>query len=219
MSAEPPFGLKFSNIPLVNLRMEFKNTFAFLHSADAENCLTPPVKPVRMRLFIWGGMPEDFMTLILQRAILGVESYLPGALMHTSMVLGRGSKELFAKLRNPFSLGSTSSAVANIYDRMPAAVHPELSLRHLDQALYGRNVTFYKKVRNPIFHGKQLSEPSIDGMREAFLHLAHLYEWIDHWFPPEELIKSGSVLATVPAKPAKRGHSHTDPDTPHASRK
>ena len=100
------------------------------------------------------------MTLSLQRAILGIEAYLPGALIDTSSILGTLSKELYAKLRKPFSFGS-KSAVANIYHHSPSAVHPELSLRHLDQKLYDRNVAFYGMVRNPIFHGEQMHDPEI----------------------------------------------------------
>ncbi|MGH9401649.1 MAG: hypothetical protein ACRD2P_06045 [Terriglobia bacterium] len=208
LSAQLPFGLKFSNIPLINLRMEFNDTYAFLSTSDAEECLKPPVKPIRARLFIWGGMPDDFMTLVLQRAVLGIEAYLPGALMHTSSVLGNLSKELVAKLKNPFSFGS-KSAVANIYDRMPAAVHPELSLLYLDQDLYGRNVLFYREVRNPLFHGQQLTQPTISSMREAFLHLAHLYAWIDYWFDPEKLIKGGGIFAGVHLRNAKKATNYT----------
>ncbi len=203
VSDEPPFGLKFSNIPVINLRMEFNYMYAFLHSRDAEACLKPPLKPIRTRLFVWGGMPDDFMTLVLQRAILGIEAYLPFALWYTSAVLGNMSKELVAKLKKPFSFGS-KSAVANIYHRMPAAVHPELSLRHLDEALYERNVAFYREVRNPLFHGQQLTEPSVSSMREAFLHLAHLYEWIDYWYNPEKLVKGGAVFAGVHMRYAKK---------------
>jgi hypothetical protein len=112
--------------------MEFNDTYAFLNSPEAEECLKPPARPIRVRLFIWGGMPGDPMTLLLQRATLGIEAYLSGALWHTAAVLGSLSKGLVAKLKNPVLFGS-KSAVENIYHRMPAAVHPELSLRHLDQ--------------------------------------------------------------------------------------
>lgn len=196
MCAEPPFGLRFGNIPLINLRMEFNGTYEFLSSTDAEDCLRAPVKPVRTRLFIWGGMPDDLMTLLLQRAVLGIEAYLPGALMMTSAALGKVSNDLVRKLKDPFSLGSRS-AVNNIYHRMPAVVHPELSLRHHDGALYKRTQSFYREVRNPIFHGQQVANPSIQGMRDAFSHLAHLYAWIDYWYNPEQLIKGGATLAGV----------------------
>lgn len=196
MRSAPTFGLKFDNIPLINLRMEFNQTYRFLHSSEANDGLRPPIKPIRTRLFMWGGMPDDLMTLLLQRAILGVEAYLPGALKHTSAVLGNLSKELFERLDHPFSFGS-KSAVANIYHHMPEAVHPELSLRHLDQPLYEATIAFYREVRNPIFHGQQLSAPDLSNLQGAFLHVARLYEWIDYWFDPEKLLKGGKEFSGV----------------------
>jgi hypothetical protein len=196
VKAPVQFALKIENIPLINLRMEFNRTYAFIHSQDAENCLKPPIQPVRAPMFIWGGMPDDLMTLLLQRAILGVEAYLPGALIHTSAILGNLSSTLSAKLQNPFVFGARS-AVLNIYHRAPTAVHPELSLRHLDQDLYERNVQFYRLVRNPIFHGKQIHNADVLHVRGAFNHIAQLYEWIDYWYNPEKLIKGGAAFAGV----------------------
>jgi hypothetical protein len=66
------FALKFGNIPLINLRTEFNRTYVFVGSQYAEICLKPPIEPIRAPMFIWGGMPDDLMTLLLQRAILGV---------------------------------------------------------------------------------------------------------------------------------------------------
>ena len=193
------FPLKFENIPLINLRMEFNSTYAFIHSQEAESCLKPPIEPVRAPMFIWGGMPDDLMTLLLQRAILGVEAYLPGALIHTSAILGNLSSTLSAKLQNPFAFGGRS-AVANIYHHAPAAVHPELSLRHLDKDLYESNVHFYRLVRNPMFHGKQIHDADITHIRSAFDHVAQIYEWIDYWYNPEKLVKGGAAFAGVRAR-------------------
>jgi hypothetical protein len=204
MSTTEAFTLKFGNIPIINLRMEFNKTYAFLHSPEAEDCLKPPLRPIKVSPLIWYGMPEDLMTLLLQRAILGVEAYLPGALIHASSILGILSEKLYVKLRNPFSFGSRS-AVANIYHRMPSAVHPELSLKNLDQELYERNVAFYRVVRNPIFHGQQLNHPEISSIREVFLHIAFLYEWIDHWYNPEKLWPGGTAFAGVHLRYPNKG--------------
>ena len=190
------FLLTFENIPLINLRMEFNSTYSFIHSQEAECYLKLPIEPIRTPMFIWGGMPEDLMTLLLQRAILGVEAYLPSALIHTSAILGSHSSTLSAKLRNPFSFGA-KSAVVNIYHRAPAAVHPELSLRHLDVTLYERNVQFYRLVRNQIFHGKQIRDADISHIRSAFDHIAQIYEWIDYWYNPEKLITGGASFAGI----------------------
>jgi hypothetical protein len=141
-------------------------------------------------------MPDDFMTLILQRAILGVEAYLPAALISTAAAIGNLTKDISEKLDKPFSFGSRS-AVENIYHRMPCAVHNELSLRHLDHSLYDATIVFYRDVRNPLFHGQQLRDPDIDKIQNAFLLIAYLYRWIDFWFNPEKLVAGGAVFAGI----------------------
>lgn len=199
MQTDELFGLTFDNIPLLNLRMEFHRAFSLVFSEGFEKVLKQPLQPIQAPPMVWYGMPEDFLTLLLQRAILGIESYLPGALIHTSAILGKISEEHFTRMRNPFSFGARS-AVKNLYHLMPAEVHEELSLMHLDQALYQKTGLFYKHIRNPIFHGKQLREINIAALRSAFNHLALIYEWIDYWFDPEKLIDGGSALANVRAR-------------------
>jgi len=190
------FGLKFSNIPTLNLRMEFNRTYAYLFSDAAEAALKPPIRAIEVPMFVWLGMPEDLITLLLQRAILGVESYLPAALKFASAQLQVVTSELFAKLNDPFSFGAKSAA-SNIYHRMPSAVHPELSLKYLDQELFEKTIRFYKVVRNPLFHGQQLHDTDIEAIRRAFDHLARIYEWIDYWHDPELRISGGGQLAAI----------------------
>lgn len=196
MRTEALFGLKFSNIPALNLRMEFNRTYAYLFSDAAEAAMKPPIRAAKAPMFVWLGMPDDLMTLMLQRAILGVESYLPLALKFASAQLGVVSPELFAKLDDPFSFGAKSAA-SNIYNRMPSAVHPDLSLRHLDQELFEKTIRFYKVVRNPLFHGQQLYDTDIEAIRRAFDHLAKIYEWIDYWHNPELRISGGGQLTAI----------------------
>ncbi len=86
---------------------------------------------------------------------------------------------------------------------------PELSLRHLDQDLYELNARFYGEVRNPIFHGQQLTRVTILGMRAALLHIARLYEWIDCWCNPEDLLeKGGAAFAHVRPRDAGESPNH-----------
>jgi len=193
---EDLFGLKFSNIPTLNLRMEFNRTYAYLFSSAAEKALKPPIQPIETPMCVWLGTPNDLMTLLLQRAVLGVEAYLPAALKIAATQLGIASGELFAKLDNPFSFGS-KSAVSNIYHRMPSAVHPELSLKYLDQKLFKDTIMFYKVVRNPLFHGQQLHDTGIEPIRRAVDHLARIYEWIDYWHNIELQMKGAGQLTGV----------------------
>lgn len=182
----PPYGLTFCNIPLWNLRNEFDEMRTFVLSPAGQESLRPGPHlrdGIHTTIMTWRGMSDDFMTLLLQRSILGVESYLPAALGYVASFIGVATPELVAKLRVPSKFGS-KSIVSNTYHRMPAAVHEELSLKHLDSTLYDINVAFYSDVRNPIFHGKQLASPPIAGIRAAFDHIQRLYDWIDYWHEP-----------------------------------
>lgn len=196
------FGINFSNIPIVNLRIEFNNAYAFVFGEQAERALRPPIQAVEAPMLTWFGMPEDLFTLMLQRAILGIEAYLPAALKDVSAKLGHVSSERWAQIDDPFGLGGRS-AVNNIYHRMPSLVRPELSLKHTAPALYERTLLFYKHVRNPLFHGEQLSDAKIDGIRNAFDHVARLYEWIDGWHDPEWIMKGFGFVAGVRSRIAK----------------
>lgn len=196
MNANSFSELRFTNIPIINLRMEFNSTYEYVFSTAAADALKPPIHPVEAPMFVWLGMPDDLMTLLLQRAILGVEAYLPAALKYAAAQLKIVSKELLTKIDNPFSLGAKNLA-SNVYDRMPAVVHAELSLRYLDQDLYDTNLRFYRSVRNPLFHGKQLRHTEIESLRFAFDHIARIYEWIDYWHDPELEVRGGGKLAGV----------------------
>ena len=42
-------------------------------------------------------------------------------------------------------------------------------------------------------------------IREAFLHIACLYEWIDYWYSPEKLWPGGAAFAGVHLRYPKKG--------------
>ena len=197
------FPSSFSNIPLINLREEFKATRALLDSPEVESWFTPPWQhgPIQAPQLVWYGNPEDLVGLLLQRSIVGLEAYLPGALEHEAARRNVSSQELTSKLNKPSSMGSKSS-VANLFHRLPLLVDTALSLRHHDQALYERTVTFYKKVRNPLFHGKELRDPKVEEIRFAFDHIGALYRWIDGWHDPKSVfpksIQMGPLEIVLP---------------------
>jgi hypothetical protein len=195
MQVRTTFGLTLYNIPLVNLRMEFKRTHAFMREPILDKALNPPFsEPIRAPLMIWGGMPDDLLTLLLQRALLGIESYIAGGVYECTGRLGKLDKELVEKIRNPFRFGSRS-LVENVYHLMPSAVDDSCSLRTCDEDLWKEAQAFYKEVRNPLFHGKQLHDCEPAAVRRAFDFVARLYEWIDSWYSLELLIRGGSALS------------------------
>lgn len=182
------FGLQFSNIPLVNLRIEFYRSYSFLYSKAAGDALrTPRLGPIKYDCFTWYGMPNEFFTLISQRAILGLESYVSGMLFFLSHdVKGRDDKYL-KKLKNPFSFGNRS-VVKNLYHAAPGGVDPSFSLLIRNQSLYQETQKMYREIRNPLFHGRQLSNVSIVSVQGLFNHIAQLYVWMDSIHDPEKIV-------------------------------
>lgn len=186
--ADSWFGLRFTNVPLINLRWEFRDHYRLVNEPSFEDYFTGSIRPIDSPYFRWLGMPDDFLTLILQRAILGIEAYLSGAVYVECGYRGTFTQELGAKIHNPFRLEGRKT-VDKFYDKLPGLFDETASLKVANQKLWERNVDFYKNVRNPLFHGKQISNGNISGVREAFDHLAQLYEWIDTWHTPEKLMK------------------------------
>ena len=132
---------------------------------------------------LWAGMPNDFLTLVLQRIFLGLEAYLPYCVWYVCGSRGR-LRELAVKraIENVFSLGR--KLPDNLYNKLPALAHPKYALKSVNAKLYSKTESIYKNVRNPIFHGKQLVEVAPDKDYLALLdYFGLIYEWIDSWRP------------------------------------
>lgn len=177
------FGLKLINIRIGRTRIEFNYYYKFVSDKYAEEVVKPSFRePIRLPNMLWLGLPEDLFTLLIQRAILGIESYLRTSVMYQTAICGKLTPTLAEKLRNPFSFGG-GGTVENFYHKLPAQIDSNLSLKIFNPDLYDRNILFYRNVRNPLFHGRQLSESNIPAIRATFNHLHKLYEWIDSWHP------------------------------------
>jgi len=193
------FNLEMSNIPLINLRNEFNSFYAELCSKDFRRQFAGPLKPIESQYLTWYGMPPDFLTLILQRGILGVESYLTASVFAEAALKGILTKENLSVFKNPFKLGGRSTA-DNYYNRLPAIVDRKISLKKCNQELWKTTVRFYSEIRNPLFHGSELNDSNVEGVLCAYQFLADIYDWIDSWHSPENLIKGGSILSNIKKK-------------------
>jgi len=193
------FGLQLSNVPLVNLRIEFFQSYKFLYSNVADEALTPPhSKPIEYYYFTWYGMPDDFFTLILQRVIMGLESYLPGALFFLSHDIRGRDDNYLGKLKNPLLFGDRS-IVKNLFHIAPGDIDPSFSLLAKNQGLYEETKKMYREIRNPLFHGKQLTNLKITNIRSFFNHIAQLYVWVDSIYDPEKIAKGLSHYKVMPS--------------------
>lgn len=192
------FNLKLSKIPLLNLRQEFAAYYQLLSQKEFRNQFHDNVvKPVQSPYLDWYGMPEGFLTLILQRAILGVESFLPGAVFIEAGMAGMLDDTNLHKIRNPFKLGGKTTA-DNFYHRLPALLDPALSLKVSVPELWEQNFQFYNEIRNPLFHGRQIDDrKNVYSVYKAFIHLASIYDWIDSWHSMEKIVSGASDLSAI----------------------
>lgn len=198
-NSEKLFGLELSNIPLINLRNEFNIFYIELCNKDFRSQFSGLVKPIESRYLTWYGMPSDFLTLVLQRGILGVESYLSASVLAEAALRGILRKENASIFKNPFRLGGRSTA-DNYYNRLPAVVDRKISLKICNPGLWKTTIRFYSEIRNPLFHGNEIDRNNVEGVLCAYQFLADIYDWIDSWHPPENLIKGGNALSNIRGK-------------------
>jgi len=172
------------NVPAINHLQECAEIHRLIHSQ--EFCLlckeNPVGKPIPALHFEWYGRTSELLTILLQRSILGTESFLSFAVLNQQaqrgLVIDKTMRENFL---NPFSLGRGGTA-DNYYNKLPALLDPSISLKVADPKLWEEVRVFYKETRNKIFHGFLLNTndaevlyPYIDMIRRIFL-------WIDTWF-------------------------------------
>src|SRR5450759_1597527 len=98
-------GLRLGNIPIYNLLHEFLRWNKQIHSDEFKRQFAVGYRdPIRSPLLIWGGNPGDLLTLILQRTVLGLESYVSAAVWLELGKSGRLTPELSKVVRNPFAI-------------------------------------------------------------------------------------------------------------------
>jgi len=187
------FNLSFSNVPLVNLRLEFAT---LIHWIFFEKSLeNPPYQGFPVQIPPFGGHFDlgELLGLHLQRSISGLESYVPCGLRWTSIKKNGIEETSWGDFNKPHSFGR-GSTVKIYYHLMPCSIDEELSLQSFDPDLYARTMAFYKQVRNPLFHGRQLQNVKIQDIRRCFLQIAELYRWIDWVYPLDQLCSGGERL-------------------------
>lgn len=176
-------GLRLGNIPIYNLLQEFLLWSKLLHSDQFKRQFASGHRePIRTPLLIWGGMPEDLLTLILQRTLLGVESYVSVAVWLELGKSGRLTQDLNKVVRNPFAIKSRHRGTANCYyNVLPALVDPKYALKEANAALWSEVREFYKTVRNKILHGYQIGSGKPEVLYPVFDMFHKLYAWVNAW--------------------------------------
>jgi len=177
------FGLQLDRIPILNLRLEFNDYQWLVATPEFAKRVEAPSEPIHTPLFLWNTMPEGLLTLILQRAILGLEAYLPGT-VYVQLGGKPGYEEhVMRYVANPARL---CRSIADAYfNRLPTLINPAHALRAANPELWLRTKRLYDEVRNPLFHGWQLAKTDVEGLRAVMAHIQQLYDWVDGWHDPE----------------------------------
>lgn len=190
------FGLEMSNIPLINLRNEFNVHFEMLATPAFRERFSGRVNAIQTPWLIWSGMPNAFLSLAIQRAINGAESYISGMTLAEAGRRSLLNQCILAALRNPARLGH--GIADSYYNKLPGLIEHNLALQTADPKLWQSTQLLYREVRNPLFHGYEVS--GSDGAVAAlkiFEHLAYIYDWIDTWADIEVLWPGASRLSRV----------------------
>ncbi len=180
-------ALGLGNIPLLNLRQEFAIWNRWIRSGKLAEQLTQKgeLQLIHTPVLIWGGMSHDLLTLILQRTILGAESYIPFAVWAELGKTGRLTTELNAAIRNPFSIKTNRRGTAvRYYNLVPALLDPKHALETTNPALWDDVHEFYATVRNKILHGNQIGTSRAEVLHPIFEMFKAVYEWVDVWHDP-----------------------------------
>ena len=69
-----------SNVPLINVRTEFEQYLRLFRNAGFKQAVFGcRLRPVRIPSLTWNGLPNQLLTLMVQRTIVGLECYVAAA--------------------------------------------------------------------------------------------------------------------------------------------
>jgi hypothetical protein len=177
MKESKEFQLQFENIPLVNLRIDFKNFKKYV-----DKVLQEEEKHKISTTSSWHNnrfeIEEEFNN-IMRLSVMGIESYVKAAVWDQLHRNGQWNREIANKLKNPFSMSRKVYEV--YYHSLPSLISANLSLKN-DNRVWSRTVVLYNEVRNPLFHGYQAVNIKPAGIGSFFDHLSIMYRWIDEWY-------------------------------------
>lgn len=175
-------SLRISRLPLVNQRMEYEHYKRLLaDSAFRKQFADMSTDEFDCGKFIWAGK-EEGASILLQRLVLGLEARIPTAVALELSCQGRLTQEYVEKLRDPFTLGGNRKGAAHCYYNLaPALIDSRFALKQANPELWKLVRTFYRDVRNPLFHGSYVTDLTSDKLDYIFSVFDQLYAWCNSW--------------------------------------
>ena len=181
MSINPMITLHSTRLPLLNQRFEYDHYRKILRDPTFRAQFTDPnARDFECGKFVWQGIQEG-ATVLLQRISLSFEARIPVAVSLELTCRGKITQKIIEGLEDPFSLKVKGSAgtAERYYNLVPALIEPKLALKIADPALWELVRTFYRDIRNPIFHGHYLTNLNAEKLDEIFATFDEVTTWLD----------------------------------------
>lgn len=187
------FRLNINNMPMINLRTEFESFFKLVSDPGFRGFIKQHPREIDINLFVWRGQVGDLLTILLQRSIFGLESYIPGCLKVTHIrLLGPPSKRFSTLVDNPYA--AKSDTMRAYYDEAPGMIAEAMRLKNYSRELCSANAEFYRNIRNPLSHGGGIFGADIDGVLSVMQHIDRLFRWADSWQNPDDFTEGFSEV-------------------------
>ncbi len=173
-------SLCISNLPLLNQRMEYDQYKQLLASPEFRKQLEDKsTNNFDCGKFVWVGK-EEGASVLLQRLTLGLEARIPIAVSLELACQGRLNRELVEMLNDPFSLQGRGTADC-YYNRVPALIGVQHALCEANPDLWELVRTFYRDIRNKLFHGGYVTNLTAEKLDYIFSVFDQVYAWCDSW--------------------------------------
>lgn len=171
------------SIPLINHLQECAEIERLIYDNQfRKRCQTNHLgDPITALNFVWYGRSMELLTILLQRAILGTESFLRGAVLLELVQRKQTNSKTRDYITDPFMLNGGGTA-NNYYNKLPALIDKSYSLQRVNPKLWVDVKNFYKETRNPLFHGHLLNTNDPESLKPYLTIIKNIFGWIDGWF-------------------------------------
>ena len=140
--------------------------------------------------------PDSYFTMLVRTTVVGIECTLPNLAIEELLFSNRLTEEVRRAIRHPTGLArSTADAY---YNKIPYYVNESAPLKSHDGALWNTIQQFYREIRNPLFHGSQLTDVKAEPLRSLFRMFDDIFKWIDSWTDPNRV---RNILASTTLHP------------------
>lgn len=181
------FGLTISNIPTMNLRSQYMHDRRLILDGDLNNDGLNAWRFEQCRITVAYADPESYFSTLLRTRIVGIECTIECSAWEELLFSNRLTEQLTHSLRNPTSIARPLPEA--YYNRIPQLVNVNAQLKSYNGKLWNTVQQFYREIRNPLFHGHQLSEAKVKPLQDTFKMFDGIFKWIDSWTDPNRVQK------------------------------